>query len=93
MCAKSLHCVRLFAALLFVTLRTGAHQAPFSVGFSRQEYWSGLPCPPPRNLPNPRIEPVSPPLADGLFTTSAAWEAPPQRYLLGLKGAVLVYSV
>ena len=36
---------------------TVAHQAPLSMGFSRQEYWSGLPCPPPRYLPDPRIKP------------------------------------
>ena len=40
---------------LFVTLWTLACQAPLSMGFSRQEYWSGLPCPPPGHLPNPRI--------------------------------------
>ena len=48
-------------------------------GFSRQEYWSGLPCPPPRDLPHPGIEPVSltsPALAGGFFTTCATWEAP-----------------
>ena len=39
-------------------------------GFSRQEYWSGLPCPPPGDLPNPGIELVSPALAGGFFTTS-----------------------
>ena len=44
---------------LFVTPRTVAHQAPLSMGFSRQEYWSGLPCPPPGDLPNPGIEPKS----------------------------------
>ena len=52
--------------------------APLSMGFSRQEYWSGLPCPPPGDLPNPGIEPVtlmSPELADGFFITSATWEA------------------
>ena len=43
---------------LFVTLRTVARQAPLSMGFSRREYWSGLPCPPP-DLPNPGIEPAS----------------------------------
>ena len=37
-----------------------AHQAPLSVEFSRQEYWSGLPCPSPRDLPNPGTEPMSP---------------------------------
>ena len=51
----------------------------FSVhGFSRQEYWSGLPCPPPGNLPKPGIEPtslMSPALTGGFFTTSATWEA------------------
>ena len=48
-------------------------------GFSRQEYWSGLPCPSPGDFPNPGIEPVSlrsPALAGGFFTTSATWEAP-----------------
>ena len=44
---------------LFVTLWTSACQAPLSVGFSRQEYWSGLPCPPPGVLLNPVIEPMS----------------------------------
>ena len=38
----------------------GHHQAPLSMGFSRQEYWSGLPCPLPGDLSNPRIEPTSP---------------------------------
>ena len=57
-------------------------QAPPSMGFSRQEYWSGLPCPPPGHLPNPGIEPTSlmsgdirPALAGGFFTTRATWEA------------------
>ena len=45
---------------LSVTLWTVAHQAPLSMGFSRQEYWSGLPCPPPEGLPNPGIKPMSP---------------------------------
>ena len=44
---------------LLVTPWTVAHQAPLSMGFPRQEYWSGLPCPPPGDLPNPGIEPVS----------------------------------
>ena len=63
---------------LFVTLWTVAHQAPLSMGFSRQEYWSGLPCTPPGDIPDPGIEPeslVSPALAAWLFTTSATWEA------------------
>ena len=48
--------------------------APLSMGFSRQEYWSGLPCPPPGNLPDPGIERpslMSPALAGGFFTSSA----------------------
>ena len=47
-------------------------------GFSRQEYWRRLPCPPPGYLPNPGIEPVtfmSPATAGGFFITSATWEA------------------
>ena len=50
-----------------VTPWTAAHQAPPSMGFSRQEYWSGLPFPPPGDLPNPGTEPRSPALqADSL---------------------------
>ena len=61
-----------------MTLWTIARQAPLSMGFSRQEYWSRLPFPPPGDLPDPGIEPVSlmsPALAGGFFTTSATWEA------------------
>ena len=47
---------------LCVTPWTVAHQAPLSMGFSRQEYWSGLPCPSPGDLPNPGIKPKSPAL-------------------------------
>ena len=64
---------------LFVTLWGIAHQAPLSMGFSRQEYWSGLPCPPPGDLPGPGIEPTSllpPALAGGFFTTSTTGKAP-----------------
>ena len=67
-------CVR-----LFVTQWTVAHQAPLSMGFSRQEDWSGLPCPPPGDLPNPRTKSTSlpsPVLASRLFTTRAPWEDP-----------------
>ena len=55
-----------------------ATQAPLSMGFSRQEYWSGLPFPSPGDLPHPGIEPVflvSPAFTGGFFTTSANWEA------------------
>ena len=43
----------------FVTLWTVAHQAPLSIRFSKQEYWSGFPCPPPGDLPDPGIKPMS----------------------------------
>ena len=57
---------------------TIACQAPLSKGFSREEYWSGFPCPPPGDLPDSGIEPASlipPEVADEFFTTSATWEA------------------
>ena len=63
---------------LFTSPWTVALQALLSKGFSRQEYQSGLPCPPPGGLPNPGIELmslVSLPLAGGFFTTHAIWEA------------------
>ena len=61
---KLLSCVR-----LFVTPWTVAYQAPPSMGFSRQECWSGLPFPSPGDLPNPGIEPGSPALqADALLS-------------------------
>ena len=58
---------------LFVTPWTVAQQAFLSLGFSRQECWSRLPCPPPGNLPDPGIEHMSlmsPILADGFFTVA-----------------------
>ena len=63
----------------FATLRTLVHQAPLPMGFSKQEYWSQLLCPPPGDLPVPGIEPTSPEfpaLAGRIFTTRATWEAP-----------------
>ena len=73
-CTQSFSCVQLFA-----TLWTVAYQAPLSKGFSQQDYWSGLPFPPPQDLPDPGIEPaslISPALAGRFFTISATWEAP-----------------
>ena len=63
---------------LFATSGTVAPQAPLSVGFLRQEYWSGWPCPPPGDLPDLGIRPMSSILAVGFFTSSTAWE---QTYL------------
>ena len=58
---------------LFGTPWTAAHQAPLSMGFSRQEYWSGLPFPSPGDLPDSGIEPMSPVLqADSLPVESLA---------------------
>ena len=59
---------------LIATLWIVACQAPLSMGLSRQEYWSGLPCPSPWDFPDPGIEPtslMSPVLAGGFFSTSA----------------------
>ena len=66
-------CVQLCATLWTITC-----QAHLSMGFSRQEYWSGLPFPSPEDLPAPGIEPaslMSPALAGGFLTTGATWEA------------------
>ena len=63
---------------LFATPWTIACQAPLSMGVSRQEYWNGLPCFSPGDLPNPGIKPeplMSPALACGFLTTSGTWEA------------------
>ena len=71
-------CVYSVVSDSFATPWIAAHQALLSMGFSRQEYCSGLPFPSPGDLPNPGIEPVSlasPALAGGFFTTSATWEA------------------
>ena len=74
----SLHMLSCFSSVqLFATLWTIACQSSLSMGFSRLEYWSRLPCPPPGNLPDPGIELVSltSALAGGFFTTSVTWEA------------------
>ena len=74
---------------LFATPWTVVHQAALSLGFSRQEYWSGLPCPPPGGLPDPGIKPASltsPALAGGFFTTSTPREAKSQFGLTMFQG-------
>ena len=63
---KSFSCVQIFG-----TLWTGAHQAPPSMEFFRQEYWSGLPFPSPEDLPHPGIEPGSPALQADAFIICA----------------------
>ena len=70
-------CFSLFQ--LFVTPWTVNHQASLPTGFSRKEYWSGLSCPPPGDLPNPGIEPCLLHLLHwqggrGFFTTSSTWK-------------------
>ena len=74
--------------LLFMTPWTVACQAPLPMGFSRQEYWSELPFPPPGDLAKPGIKPissVSPALVGGFFTTSATWEAKPEIQICFVK--------
>ena len=76
LCACVLSCFS--HVLFFVTLWTVARQAPLSMGFSTQEYWSGLPFPPQGDLPDPGIEPsslTSPALASGFINTRAPQEA------------------
>ena len=80
LCAQSLSRVQLFA-----TPWTVACQATLSMGFSRQEHWSGLPCPPPGRLPDPGIEPASPVLAGGFFTTEPPGK-PHNKFTFVLKG-------
>ena len=64
-------------SVLFATPWTVGHQAPLSMEFFRQEYWSALPFPTPRDLPNPGIEPMSSVLAGGFFTTEPPGKLPP----------------
>ena len=75
---KLLHCVRLFG-----TPWTIGYQAPLSMGFSRQEYWSGLPFPSPEDLPDPGIEPGSPALQADALTSEPAGK--PRVYSRGLE--------
>ena len=75
---KSLSCVQLFA-----TPWTVAYQAPQSMGFSRQEYWRGLPFPSPGDLPNPGIDPGSPALqTDVLPSREAYWSRVSEVFFL-----------
>ena len=80
-CVCMLSCV-----WLFVIWRTVACLVLPSMEFSRQEYWSGLSFPTPRNLSDSGIEHMSPALAGGFFTAGVTWEAP-KRVFLGLNSS------
>ena len=72
----------------FATPWTVAHQAPLSMGFSKQGCWSGLPCPPPGDLPDPGIKPasvMSPPLASRFFTRRPPCSKMPGKELISNK--------
>ena len=75
MCANSLHaCLTLCDPMNYNLLGSSAHRIP------QARIWSGLPCPPPGDLPDPGMEHtslMSPALAGGFFTSSATWEAHP----------------
>ena len=83
-------------AQLFATLWTVAHQAPPSTGCSRQEYWSGFPCPPPRDLSDPGIKsmpPVTPASqADSLLLSHWGNPPPPHTHVRGMSGSWHHYS-
>ena len=71
---KTCHCIKQSQCVLscfqiLATPQTRAHQVLLSMGFPRQEQWSGLPLPPPREFPDPGIKPASPALAGKFFTT------------------------
>ena len=71
------HHICLSSVCFFATPWTVAHQTLLSMGFFRQENWSGLPCPPSRHIPDPGIEPTSltsPALAGGFLIISTTWE-------------------
>ena len=73
-----LNCSVMSNSLLFATPLAEVRQPPLSVGFPRQEYWRGLPFPPPGDLPDPGIEPVSPTLVDGCFSGWYCKDTPKQ---------------
>ena len=91
LCAMLSHSSRV---QLYATLWTVVCQVSLSTGFSRQEYWSGLPCPSLGDLPAQEIESIalmSPALAGGFFTTSATWEAP-ERFHTGMQKQTVKFS-
>ena len=89
---KVYKCSSLSHAQLFATPRTAAHQAPLSMRFSRQEYWSGLPFPSPGDLPNPRIELQSPALQADFYQLSCIYGSKlkkKKKYTLGVNWMIL----
>ena len=74
-CARVVSRVQLFAI-------PWTHQAPLSMEFSKEEYWSGLPFPTPGDLPNPGIEPASPALAGGFFTTEPPGKPQEKKFFI-----------
>ena len=80
---------------LFATPGTIAHQAPLSMGFSRQEYWSGLPFPTPGDFPDPGIKPKSPvsPALAGRFFTTAPPAMSPKSPAYNIKDLMIVHIV
>ena len=82
-CVLFLSCVWLFA-----TPWTVAQQAPLSMGFPRQEYWSGFPFPSPGDLPHTGMEPESPTVAGGFFTTEPPGRPPASCFLFHTAGAL-----
>ena len=89
-CARALTCMlsRFSRVQLFATLWSVAHQAPLSMGFFRQEYWSGLSFPSPGDFPHPGIKPASltsPVLAGGFFTNGKRHLGRPHRIIVRTK--------
>ena len=85
--AQSLSCVQLFCDPV-----TTACQAPLSIEFPRQEYWSGFPFLPPRDLPDPGIEPMSPALAGSFFTTEPQGKPLPCTQAHSINGSLVRLS-
>ena len=72
-----------------------AHQASLCMGFSRQEYWSGLPCPPPGDLPYPGMEPVPPAslaFAGRFITASTTWEALCSKHMFEIELFIFYFA-
>ena len=84
--SSQLFCICSVVANFFATLWTAAHHVPLSMRLPRQEYLSGLPFPPPGDLPDPGIEPTSPALAGRFFTTEPPGK-PCKRWNSGVKVA------